>query len=158
MIENSEDLPLKQVWSDLGASAMRHCAMQAGEIVLAVWDRMLSRTIAFDGTYDWDFVPAVLNRLDWPRLTRHNQYGGAVYAPDPDAILADMMAQVPEQFETPQQRWLAEERHAAGQIWAYPDLVEDHDERIDLDEPPAEWSRRIGDQYDLTPAAKHAFL
>ena len=80
------------LFEEVGYAGMRHCSMQAGLIVLQVFDHMEAQGFGFIGAYDWEFVPAVLPRLDWCKLCSDNQYHREPYFPDVAAIFASMFA------------------------------------------------------------------
>lgn len=92
MCENRDHELLKEYFEGLGSAAMRHCAMQAGDIALRVHEHMESQGYEFMNAYDWEFVPEVLRRLDWDKLTDDNQYTGEPYNPDIAAIFLAMVA------------------------------------------------------------------
>lgn len=151
ILDNHKTALWKEWLEKIGYSAMRHCSMQAGEIALAVFELMESKGFEHHDAYDWEFVPDVLHLLDWDKLVEHNQYGGPAYEPDLETILATMMANRPDSFVD---TWIEEARREAKKQWCYEDLVSDHDDKIDRTETPAEWVKRIGEKYDLTPAGE----
>lgn len=166
MCENRDGDLLKDYFEGLGSSAMRHCSMQAGDIALQVHNHMEARSYDFVDAYDWEFVPAVLQKLDWQKLTDDNQYNGEPYKPDIHAIFcalvaADLAANTDPTRRSFQKKtsdldaYKAACRAEAEEQWSYGDLVSDHVERVtqawDADEDPAEFIKWLGEKYDLTP-------
>ena len=169
MCENRDHAMLKKYFDDMGSAAMRHCSMQAGDIALRVHDHMSSRGYGYADAYDWEFVPGVLLRLDWHALTSDNQFGGANYDPDVDAIFVAMVAADKARNTEPDRRsfyvekpvfndWEAKARAAADRLWRYADLIVDHEEKAMAaytnGEDPAEFAKWLGEKYGLTPAAE----
>ena len=87
MLSRSEDEPYADLFKANGYGAMRMVSQQAGHICSQAYARMEARGYDFDGSYDWDFVPAILDRLDWSDLIDDNQYNGQPYEPDIDELL-----------------------------------------------------------------------
>ncbi|MDR6954149.1 hypothetical protein J2X65_003517 [Ancylobacter sp. 3268] len=88
------------LWEAMGASAMRNCSIQAGCIALLVHEHMEAQGYEFIGAYDWEFVPSILERLDWRALANDNQYHLVPYRPDVAALFvvvltADMATHPP---------------------------------------------------------------
>jgi hypothetical protein len=137
------------LWGDYGTGGMRMSAVQAGLIVNTVYALMEARGLEFTYAYDFDFVPAVLEQLDWPALVDNNQYGKGTLRPDPAPLLDKILADHPDKFHD---LWLDTAKREAIKQWGYEDLVRDFEDRIDRTEKPAEWVERIGNKYDLTPA------
>ena len=81
-----------ELWEGLGASGMRSCSQQAGAIALQVYEHMEQQGYEFIGAYDWEFIPEVLVRLDWRKLSDDNQYARAPYRPDIAALFAAIFA------------------------------------------------------------------
>lgn len=166
MCENRDHELLKEYFEGLGSSAMRHCAMQAGDIALLVHSHMGVRGYEFADAYDWEFVPGVLVRLDWAKLTDDNQYSGDPYKPDIHAIFcamvsADLAANTDPQRRSFQKKddtaiWITKARAEAEKQWGYGDLISDHPEKVtaamERDEDPAEFIKWLGEKYNLTPA------
>lgn len=154
MCEERDRPPFRQLFDDMGSAAMRSCAIQAGAIASHVYSLMEQRHIEFADPYDWEFVPAVLARLDWKLLTEDNQFDGSPYLPDLDDLLTSMMEAAPDRYEN---SWLRSARHAAEQQWAYAELIDDHPELVEHamknSEDPAEFVKALGEDYDLIPAA-----
>lgn len=146
---------MQAIWDGFGVGGMRMSSVQAGKIVLTVHDLMEAQGYEFTWAYDYDFVPAVLEQLDWETLVDNNQYGDQSYRPNPAPILAKMMADNPERFSD---TWLETAKREAKKQWCYEELVTDHEDSIDRTEAPADWVRRIGEKYNLTPASERAFL
>ena len=169
MCENRDGALLKEFFEGLGSSAMRHCSMQAGDIALQVHDHMTAQGYEFADAYDWEFVPSVLLKLDWEKLTDDNQYGGEPYRPDIHAIFLAMYAADKSREIDPIRRsfqktglQLSEHismcRLEAEKQWGYDDLVSDHPEKVRqawLDKTdPAEFIKWLGEKYDLTPKSE----
>lgn len=158
-----EDFPdwkvaLNQTWDGMGWSAMRHMSMQAGAIVLTVWDHMTASGYEHNGAaYDWEFVPAVMSRLDWEKLADDNQYTGVPYWPDPAPIFAAMLADDPEHFETTETArrtiWMGKARAAAINWWAFPTFADENPETFDAafkrGDDPEEFVKQEGERLDL---------
>lgn len=140
----------EKVADGVGSPGMRMVAVQAGQIVLTVYDLMTARGLEFTYAYDFDFVPAVCEQLDWNKLVENNQYGDGSYRPDPAPLLDHMMRLNPNQFHD---RWIDDAKAEAAKQWKYPALVDDHEDSIDRTETPAAWVKRIGEKHALTPAA-----
>lgn len=153
---SAHQIQINEHWEGIGFSGMRSVAIQAGTIALAVYDLMETQGAEFHSSYDWEFVPAVLARLDWEALCGDNQYGAAAYKANISAMLKDMMEKMADDFDaTPKKSaWLARARYAAHKLFAYSDLISDHEDRADAafeaDENPAEFAEWLGDKYDLT--------
>jgi hypothetical protein len=152
----AHQIHMNEQWEGIGYAGMRSVATQAGSIALAVYDLMESQGAEFNCAYDWEFIPAVLALLDWKALCDDNQYGAAAYKPNISVILKDMMETMADDFDaTPKKSaWLAQARYAAQKLFAYSDLISDHEDRADAafeaDEDPAEFAEWLGDKYDLT--------
>ena len=149
LLSSERDELYESVADGIGSPGMRMVSVQAGQIVLSVHDLMEARGLEFTYSYDFDFVPAVLEQLDWPTLVENNQYGDRTYRPDPAPMLDHMLKTMPNHFSD---RWLYDAKREARKQWNYEDLVSDHEDKIDRTETPAEWVKRIGEKYDLTPA------
>lgn len=147
MCERRDSALLRPHFEHLGSAAMRMVSQQAGYIAMQVYDLMETRGFEYIGAYDWEFVPAVLNRLNWTLLCEDNQYAGPPYEPDLDVILDDMMATMGDFSDS----WLENAKREAKKQWKYEALVTDHEDKIDRTETPAAWVKRIGEKYDLTP-------
>jgi hypothetical protein len=138
-----------ELWDAFGSPGMRMASVQAGKIVLTVHDLMEAKGFDYTTAYDFQFVPGVLEQLDWNTLVDNNQYGDSSYRPDPEPILVKMMADHPEDFSD---HWLETAKAEAKKQWAFPELVTEHEDSIDRTEKPADWVRRIGEKYGLSPA------
>lgn len=93
MLENQNlNTDCTAMWEDYGASAMRHCSMQAGDIAERTFKHMEAQGYAFNDSYDWTFVPAVLMLVDWRALVLGHQCIGAPYDPDVSAIFLSLLA------------------------------------------------------------------
>ncbi|WP_454287209.1 hypothetical protein [Rhizobium arsenicireducens] len=149
LLSPDRDQMWESVADGVGFPGMRMVSVHAGQIVLSVHDLMEARGLEFTYAYDFDFVPAVLEQLDWPTLVENNQYGDRTYRPDPAPMLDHMLKTMPDRFSD---QWLDDAKREAKKQWAYEDLVSDHEDKIDRTETPAEWVKRIGEKYDLTPA------
>jgi hypothetical protein len=141
---DQNDTLVEEVRDDIGSYGMRDCAIRAGEIVDAVYALMESKQLYHDHSFDWEFVPAICEHLDWPALAQETQWQGERYEPDLEALLANV--------KDVGDLWIDTAKAAAKKQWAYPELVDDHADSIDRAEPPADWVKRIGEKYDLTPA------
>lgn len=173
MCENRDGDQLGELFQNHGTVAMRWVSMQAGHIVCLVHDHMLAQGYEFADAYDWEFVPSVLQKLDWGILVDDNQDGGEPYKPNIHAIFCAMVAadkasqaepkyrsfQKPEpapdiQAFTPDQ-YIAACRAEAEAQWGYGDLVSDHREKVtnamEAAEDPATFIQWLGEKYDLTP-------
>jgi hypothetical protein len=156
MFENPKHKIFHGVWEGLGYAAMRMCSQQAGTIVLAVHDRMTELDYEFVEAYDWEFVPAVLIRLDWKKLAMDNQYAGEAYQPDIDAIFQDMLTSDPDRFEhnDPRTTWLNQARAAAKRLWGYPELLNEHPELFESafeeGQKAADFVEELGKDLNLT--------
>ncbi|WP_378952140.1 hypothetical protein [Mesorhizobium sp. ANAO-SY3R2] len=146
-------------FGSMGYAAMRHVSMQAGAIALAVHDHMETNDYEHDGgSYDWDFVPSVLVKLDWLHLVQDNQYSGEPYRPDIptlfELVLADLGDQITKRDRAAE--WMAKARRECHKQWGYAELIDDHEERtrvaFEAKQDPAEFVRLLGEKYDLEPA------
>lgn len=170
MLENTKHEIFGSMFEDLGYSAMRMVAVQAGDIAARVHDHMEEQGYEYTSAYDWKFVPDVLLRLDWKALTEDNQYSGAPYQPDIHAIFVAMVAADKAHQTNPQLRdfqsktltpeqYIAACRQEAERMWGYGDLVSDHPERVtegmERDETPAQVMHELGVKYDLTPRSAY---
>ncbi|MBC2806605.1 hypothetical protein C3Y94_025985 [Rhizobium ruizarguesonis] len=157
MLENVKHPVFKGIWEGLGYAAMRACATQAGTIVLAVYDHMTDLDYEFVTSYDWEFVPAVLELIDWKKLSDDNQYAGPIYQPDVPAMFRDMLTERPDNFghRDPKTTWLNQARHAAKRLWEYPELLTDHPDLFELafEEglKPNDFVEELGRDLNLTP-------
>jgi len=86
------------LWESYGSSAMRFIAIQAGCIVVELYQycetegNPFAHLITDDFSFDWDFVPLMCKHLDWKHLANDNQYGPGDWAPEPKEFLAIMTA------------------------------------------------------------------
>lgn len=155
--EHRTDDRFKPLFEGLGSPGMRDCAIPAADIVLAVYHLMESRDIEYCVAFDFEFVPDVCTRLDWPALVAARQYRNAPYEPDIAAILDSMIAASPDSFHKRDRRaeWYAVAKHTAADQWCYPDLLTDHPEAFERafndDEDPRQFTIAIGEKYGLTP-------
>lgn len=169
MCENREHEQLKPHFESHGSAVMRHCSMQAGDIALRVHDHMTAQGFEFVDAFDWEFVPGVLLRLDWQSLIQDNQFAGLPYQPDPHAIFCAMFAEDRARYTEATHRafhktkvssewWVQEARAAAEAQWCYADLISDHVDAAKIawekGEDPISFSRELGEELDLTPAAE----
>ncbi|SPL65386.1 hypothetical protein [Ochrobactrum soli] len=166
MLENNTHEIFNGMFDSHGYGAMRHCAMQAGDIANLVYKHMEVRGYEFVDAYDWEFVPGVLLRLDWEKLFMDNQYNEEPYQPDIHAIFCAMVSADLAAHTDPQRRsfqkkedtaiWITKARAEAEKQWGYSDLVSDHPEKVtaamERDEDPAEFIKWLGEKYNLTPA------
>lgn len=159
MIDQSDNPLYAPFFEALGYSAMRACSIQAGLIVDAVYQQMQTEDYEFDAPFDWEFVPAVLTRLDWKALTEDNQFSGAPYRPDIEALLDAMIEAAPDFFAKtdPDAVWMATARRECIKQWRYQELLDDHPERVtaarEAGASPADVVRDLGEKYGLTPAS-----
>lgn len=174
MLENDEKDPLKSLFENMGSAAMRMASIQAGDICDRVYKHMEANEYEFIGAYDWEFVPDVLDRIDWQKLIKDNQYDGPPYDPDIHAIFTAMVAadkalRAPdkrmfsknETLLAPLDRWLERARIEAKKQWAYAELIADHIDRAtkahEAQQDPAEFVKWLGEKYDLTPVAERRY-
>ena len=109
---------LSDQFEKLGSAAMRHCSQQAGDIALRVHEHMRAQGYEFIGSYDWEFVPAVLERLDWEALCADNQYNSGIYDPDIAEIFvviltADKAIETDRRFFSKEPHWWQERGQCA---------------------------------------------
>lgn len=152
ILEKADDPRIDPHFDGLGSPGMRMVSVQAGQIVLTVYDLMEARGLEFTFSYDFDFVPAVLDQLDWEKLTENNQYGDGTYRPDPAPLLEHMLKTMPDRFSD---RWMTDATSEAKKQWSFPGMLDEFEDRIDRTETPAEWVKRIGEKYDLMPATPY---
>lgn len=167
MLENRDGDLMKGYFEGIGAGGMRMVSMQAGAICQQVHERIEARGYEYSECFDWEFVPAVLQRLDWKALTEDYQFNGEPYAPDIDDFLTVMITADMAESTDPDKRaftkidkraaWYDLARQAGVKHWGYGDLVNDHPERAKdaflADQDPVEFIKYLGDKYDLTPAS-----
>lgn len=154
--EQRHQEPFKQLLYDLGAVAMRHCSMQAGVIATEAYEEMKRQECEFGGAYDWDFVPNVLNRLDWQSLISENQNGGPIYKPDIKSMVTKMIGDMPEfSFVGEKGVWWETALEACKSQWSYEGLLVDHRQTalaaMAAEEDPEQFVAKLGEKYDLTP-------
>lgn len=158
LVEQRENPTFHPLFKDHGTAAMRHAAIRAGAIALAVYEHMEAQHITFMDAYDFTFVPAVLTRLDWPALIAHSLYAGQPYEPDLKTIFDQLLEARPSDFqkEDPEEIWVRRAKAEAKRLWAYPDLISDHPEDADRadanDESPEAFAKALGEKLDLIPA------
>lgn len=154
-------IALNKWWDGLGTGGMRSVAIQAGAICNAVYQHMQAQNWEFLGAFDFEITPDVLKRLDWDALCNDNQYSGKPYEPAPGPIFDAMVAEEAERQPDPEKRcfrdcWMDKARSAAKTLWAYPELLDDHAERVAAakasGENPKEFVQWLGEKYDLIPA------
>jgi len=86
-----------KLFSNYGYSAMRFIAMQAGCIIVELYNFCevtggYEHLVGDDSSFDWDFAPMVCNHLNWEALAENNQYGPGDWAPEPAEFLAIIIA------------------------------------------------------------------
>lgn len=94
---------LLQVWEDEGSVAMRHHAKDLAAFALAVYDAIPDNLT--DGhAYDWEVIPAILDRVQWRALEDSNVYGIAAYdLPDPAEAARAVVAALGETWPEPEE-------------------------------------------------------
>lgn len=158
MIEQRDSPAFKHLFDSHGTGAMRHAAIHAGAIALSVYSHMEARHITFDDAYDYTFVPAVIDRLDWIMLIEHRLYAGQPYEPDPKAIFDQILDAMPAEFheKDPAEEWTRRARAAAKHLWSYPDLISDHADAANraraAGESPEAFAKALGEDLDLIHA------
>ncbi len=170
MTENRESEQFARGFDWVGSPGMRHVAIAAGKITLAVFYEMEKADHEIcGGSYDFDFVPAVADLIDWPKLVEADQYKGPAYEPDAAAMFATILADNPALFgedEASKARakasWYEQARRASVKLWAYVELVADHEERFEsyrlAGQSAEEAAREIGEKYELTPVTEKGGL
>lgn len=159
MIERRDAEPYASHFEGLGSAGMRSCAIQAGRIAEAVYLQMQSDGYELAVSFDFDMVPAVLDQLDWKALTDDNQFNGAPYRPDIEALFDALCEANPDDFyrADPKADWMATAKAECIRQWQYKDLLDDHAERTEAayqsGEKPAEFVKALGEKYDLIPAS-----
>lgn len=168
VLGNAEKEPMKSYFEGVGSAGMRMASIQAGDICDRAYKHMEAHGYEFVGSYDWEFVPAVLTRIDWNTLINDNQWNGPAYEPDIDAIFTAIFAADKAQSSpdlrrfakndtllAPLDRWLERARIEARKQWAYAELIDDHIERAQeahkAEQDPAEFVKWLGEKYDLIP-------
>jgi len=166
MIEQRDSETFKELFEQYGSAAMRSCAMQAGAICDLVYKHMEAAGYEFHSAYDWEFVPAVCNLLDWPALIDDNQYSGPAYKPDIRTLFAAILdaPEIAEHFERSDVgrekdkrfSWMAEAKRYAAHIWCFEGLIDEHQERADAafaaGEDVYQFVQELGEAYDLQRA------
>ena len=133
---------------DLGSCELRNQSVVLGRWCLAVHalctadDRDFFDGIAFD----WEVIPEILSHA-------RNADGPVIYAeglPAPETI-APLVTTWRRKNE-----WLRKARDEAARIWAYADIITDHEDAaesaFELGEDPKAFAKAIGEKYDLTSA------
>lgn len=144
-LDNTEKMD--EYLDGIGYAGMRMVSVQAGQIADQIYKLMESRGFEYIGAYDWEFVPAVMERIDWPAIIADNQYGRDPYQPDLAAILDDMIEKMTDFSD----RWLEEAKREADKQWGYAALVDDCADVIDRTMKPSDWVKAMGEDLDLTP-------
>lgn len=167
MLEHREGPMLGSLFDSNGSGSMRAVSIQAGIICHQAWERMRAMGYNFAESYDWDFVPSVLERLDWNAMFSDNELNGPPYAPDLGAMITTMLAadRIANPDETRRRfhiedpvavAWMKKARAECRRQWAYEDLIDDHAERTAAacaaNQDPAEFVAWLGEKYELTPA------
>lgn len=151
---------MEAAWSGNGAFGMRCVARYLALELEEIWSGVPEDTR--DGiTFDWEFVPMMLEFVDWSGIGS-DQRGH---------FLPDAAAQALAYCEAEQDRfgamsakadadraafadWLAKARRACGRIWGYPDLVNDEPTRwrdaFDRGDNPEEFARSEGEDLELS--------
>ena len=89
---------IRELYENYGTAAMRFIAIQAGCIVVELYQycetdgNPFAHLITDDFSFDWDFVPLMCKHLDWRELADNNQYGKGDWTVDPKEFLAIMTA------------------------------------------------------------------
>ncbi len=154
---NAHDIiSLNVTWDDNGSPAMRELARHAGDIVLAVHDRMTAEHFDWEAPYDWEFLPAVLRHIDWDNLnSRHNYSGKEDDVHDIEAIWEHIKSHEADNLSEfdPKQRWISEALAYAHRKYSCRDIVEGHPEMADqsyLDgESPRQYVDDFARKYDV---------
>lgn len=167
MTENREHEKIAPHFAGLGYAGMRQVSIQAGDIACRTYDLMREKGYEYAGSYDWEFIPAVLLRLDWSKLTADNQFNDEPYEPNIEDIFVAMITADLAGTTVPDHRlfqkgvtrpdaYLLACKVEAIKQWAYADLVSDHEETFERyheeNVTAAEAVRLVGEKYDLTPA------
>lgn len=93
MMDNRGRSAVMEEWFDrVGSAGMRMCSQQAGAIASRVYAHMEEHGYEFVGSYDWEFVPEVMSRLDWGALCSDNQYSRGVYDPNAADLFVTMLS------------------------------------------------------------------
>lgn len=159
MLDRMNAAPIAPFWEAFGSAGMRACSPQAGRIVDAVYRQMQDEDYEFLECFDYEFVPAVLDRIDWKALTDDNQFTGQPYKPDIEDLFDTLVEAMPHKFHKtdPKAEWMAKAKAECIKQWQYADLVTDHQDRTDAacqeGQDPAEFVRWLGEKYGLTPVS-----
>lgn len=159
MNERRDDALYGPYFENMGSAAMRACAPQAGRIADAVYRKVEEEGYAFEGAFDFEFVPAVLDCLDWQALVEDNQFNGAPYRPKIFTLMLEVMRANPAAFTRLDRKaeWMTKAKAECVKQWQYPDLLSDHQESTDAayeaGQDPATFVRLLGEKYDLTPVS-----
>jgi hypothetical protein len=130
-----------QIREDLGSAELRHQSITLGQWCLKIYDILTKHDPDFFDmiSYDWEVIPLIMS------FAMHE-------------------AELPDPFRTAQSvayEHLYDEfvnscRHEASTLWAYADLVSDHEDRFHhafaSNEDPKEFVLWLGEKYDLTRA------
>lgn len=166
MLENKEThAQLNEQFEQHGSNEMRCMAIHAGVLVNETYNYLPVLEYEYNGSFDWEFTPLVLSRLDWQALAADHVKIDRPYEPNLHEVLvpmisADMAANVnPDdrsfQKRTKRDAWDEQARQAGEKYWCYGDLVNDHPERADdaflAGQAPEEFIKDLGHKYGLTP-------
>lgn len=158
---------LLDLWYGVGAGQMRNLAARVAPAVETLYQELCAEIGEDDlrdvyCAYDWDFVPAVCERMDWAGQMTSACYtaGGLLALPEtlkPDLVKEFGELKAKQDADRAEREKLeaykAECRTAAGRLWGYPGLVDDDPETIrrafENGDDPAELIEQLGDELDL---------
>lgn len=166
MLENKEThAQLHEQFEQHGTNEMRCMAIHAGVLVNEIYNYLPVLEYEYNGSFDWEFTPLVLARLDWQAIAADHVKVDRPYEPNLHEVLvpmitADMAANVnPDDRSfhkiTKRDAWDDLARQAGDKYWGYGDLASDHHEHTDAafeaGQAPEEFIKDLGHKYGLTP-------
>ena len=158
LLEHAEDITktITNLWDNNGSPGMRLIAAQAGALCDAAYQYMKSIGLDFDTCYDFEFVPAICEVIDWAALEADAQYNSAPYRPKiKDLFEAARPRLEPHLYNVKLDGFQSKARYWAQKLWGYADLVSDHPEKVESaardGEDPKEFTQWLGEKYGLIP-------
>ena len=139
-----------QIHEDLGSAELRHQSIILGQWCLKIYDILDGGTFFEMISYDWEVIPLIMS---YAMTDDHNLPQPAIYE-----------AELPDPFRTAQSvahehlydEFFAECGRWAAKLWAYSELVQDHEDRMEYafasGGDPKEFILWLGEKYDLPRA------
>jgi hypothetical protein len=135
---------------DLGSAELRHQSIALGQWCIKIYDILDGQTFFDMISYDWEVIPLIMG---FAMTDDHHLPRPAIYEaelPDPLRV-ATFVA-----HEHLYNMFVQDCRLEAARLWAYADLVSDHEDRFHhafaSNEEPENFVLWLGEKYDLTRA------